>query len=455
MTPSNRHPGTAAGGLRRTFLQAMSGLLTARARHRSADRVRARPRLEGLEDRCLLSDHRIPRSYRGCQSRHDHSGPRRQPLVHRVGQPTRSGRSTRRPTPSPSSPSLPPSMFPDLAGSRRAPTATSGSPRDVNQIGMINPTTHAITEFALPTAVPARRDHGGPRRQPLVHRAGDNDRDDQPGDPRHHRVRRPYRQCRSHGITAGPDGNLWFTESSANKIGEINPATHVIAEFAVPTANAWSLRDHGGPRRQPLVHRVTAPTRSVRSTRRPTPSPSSPSPPRMPIPMGSRAGPDGNLWFTDLSRQHRDDQPDDPRHHRVPHPLRQCHPNWITAGPDGNLWFTDAGTNAIGVVTLDQTSSTHLVITQQPPASMTAGSGFGLTVQAEDSSGNPVTSFNGTVTVGLASNPGGTTLGGTVTVAASGGVATFSGLTLTKAASGYTLYVSGSGPTRQPPAPSP
>ena len=28
---------------------------TARARRRPADRVRARPRLEGLEDRCLLS----------------------------------------------------------------------------------------------------------------------------------------------------------------------------------------------------------------------------------------------------------------------------------------------------------------------------------------------------------------------------------------------------------------
>ena len=75
----------------------------------------------------------------------------------------------------------------------------------------------------------------------------------------------------------------------------------------------------------------------------------------------------------------------------------------------------------------------------------TAGSGFGLTVEAEDSSGNLVTSFNGTVTVALASNPGGATLGGTLTVTASAGVATFSGLTLTKAASGYTLAVTSSG----------
>ena len=123
-----------------------------------------------------------------------------------------------------------------------------------------------------------------------------------------------------------------------------------------------------------------------------------------------------------------------------PIPYAGTSPDGITAGPDGNLWFADHGTNAIGVRYLQ-----NLVVTAQPPASVTAGSGFGLTVQAEDSSGNLITSFNGTVTVALASNPGGATLGGTLTVTASGGVATFSGLTLTKAASGYTLVATTSG----------
>ena len=49
------------------------------------------------------------------------------------------------------------------------------------------------------------------------------------------------------------------------------------------------------------------------------------------------------------------------------------------------------------------------------------------------------------MTVALANNPGGDTLGGTLSVTATSGVATFSGLTLTKAASGYTLLVSSSG----------
>jgi hypothetical protein len=87
----------------------------------------------------------------------------------------------------------------------------------------------------------------------------------------------------------------------------------------------------------------------------------------------------------------------------------------------------------------------QLAVTQQPPSSLTAGTSFGLTVEAEDSSGNLETSFDGTVTVALANDPGGGTLGGTLSVTASGGVATFSGLTLTTAASGYTLVVFSTG----------
>jgi streptogramin lyase len=36
------------------------------------------------------------------------------------------------------------------------------------------------------------------------------------------------------GITAGPDGNVWFTEQGGDKIGRITPGG-VISEFQVPT----------------------------------------------------------------------------------------------------------------------------------------------------------------------------------------------------------------------------
>ena len=58
------------------------------------------------------------------------------------------------------------------------------------------------------------------------------------------------------GITPGPDGNLWFTEFRAGKVGMVTPAG-TVTDFPVPT-----------PSSQPLT---------------------------------IAAGPDGNLWFTEQS----------------------------------------------------------------------------------------------------------------------------------------------------------
>ena len=93
-------------------------------------------------------------------------------------------------------------------------------------------------------------------------------------------------------------------------------------------------------------------------------------------------------------------------------------------------------------------SASQLVVTSPPPNSVTAGSGFGVTVSAEDRFGNVDPTYTGSVMLSLAGNPGGSSLSGTVTVPASGGVATFSGLTLDQAAAGYLLDASSGGLTR-------
>ena len=87
-------------------------------------------------------------------------------------------------------------------------------------------------------------------------------------------------------------------------------------------------------------------------------------------------------------------------------------------------------------------AATQLVVTAQPPASITAGSSFGLVVMAEDGLGNVDPTFTGSVTLALASNPNGATLGGTLTANASAGVATFSGLTLDEFGAGATIRAS-------------
>ena len=110
------------------------------------------------------------------------------------------------------------------------------------------------------------------------------------------------------GIVAGPDGNLWFPEAGADKIGEVDPATGATADFAVPTAGSF--------------------------------------------PLGIALGPDGNLWFTEFLGDKIGEV--NPLTHAVsdfPIPTAGSGPVAIVEGPNGNLWFTESGgTGAIGEI---------------------------------------------------------------------------------------------------------
>src|SRR5439155_1070872 len=80
-------------------------------------------------------------------------------------------------------------------------------------------------------------------------------------------------------------------------------------------------------------------------------------------------------------------------------------------------------------ITVGAAPATQLVVTTAPPASITAGSGFGLVVAAADRYGNVDPNYSGNVVLALTNNPAGATLGGGLIAATSGGVATFAGLT--------------------------
>ena len=129
-----------------------------------------------------------------------------------------------------------------------------------------------------------------------------------------------------------------------------------------------------------------------------------------------------------------------------------------TAADDGTYTVTLGGTpitdlagnsvtaGTVGTFTVSVNANIeNLVVTSQPPSSVTAGNAFGLTVSVEDSNGIVETGFTGTVTIALASNPGNGTLNGTLTANASAGVATFAGLTLDQAANGYTIQATATG----------
>ncbi len=106
-------------------------------------------------------------------------------------------------------------------------------------------------------------------------------------------------------ITAGPDGNLWFTEGT-NKIGRIN-SHGTITEFPLPIGGS--------------------------------------------APSDITAGPDCNLWFTEFNGSKIGRISTHGTITEFPLPTARSIPSGITAGPDGNLWFTELTGNKIGCIT--------------------------------------------------------------------------------------------------------
>jgi streptogramin lyase len=122
------------------------------------------------------------------------------------------------------------------------------------------------------------------------------------------------------GIAAGPDGALWFTESSGSRIGRIPTAGTPVGQFSLPTAGA-------GPTEIAL-------------------------------------GPDAALWFSENSAD-QIGRIDPVSHAVMEFPLAKgSGPQGIVAGPDGAVWFTEFGRDRIGRLSL--TSSTPLPTTTPP-----------------------------------------------------------------------------------------
>jgi streptogramin lyase len=143
-----------------------------------------------------------------------------------------------------------------------------------------------------------------------------------------------------YGIAAGADGNLWFTDSGNNAIRTINPSTHAISSYPIPTgssgpegicagpdSNLWFVESNGNN-----IGRINLSTHVV--TEFPIPTASA-------EPFAIASGPDGNLWFTEegLSRIGRVTPTG--AFTEFPVPTFGSNVLGITGGPDGNVWFTE------------------------------------------------------------------------------------------------------------------
>ncbi len=149
-------------------------------------------------------------------------------------------------------------------------------------------------------------------------------------------------------IAAGPDGNLWFPEATANKIGRITTAG-VATDFPVLTANSGLVGIGTGPDgnlwfTESGANKIGRITTAGVVTEFPVPTPGS-------NPAHIVAGPDGNLWFTEFSGNKIGRITTAGVITEFPVLTAGSGPQGITAGPDGNLWFTETDANQIGRIT--------------------------------------------------------------------------------------------------------
>ena len=124
---------------------------------------------------------------------------------------------------------------------------------------------------------------------------------------REHRI--PTADSKPYIAVEGRDGNLWFCENGASKIGCFDPDAGTFREFALPAAGS--------------------------------------------MPVGIAVGGDGNLWFTEKEGNRVGRITLDGAITEFAVPTVKAGPDGIVLGPDGNIWFSEGEADRIARVTRD------------------------------------------------------------------------------------------------------
>lgn len=145
-------------------------------------------------------------------------------------------------------------------------------------------------------------------------------------------------------IAAGPDGNLWVTEEATNNIGRITPAG-VVTEFPLLLPSATPASIVLGPDGNLWFTEY-----AQRMIGRITPDGVLTDFPALSDPAAIAAGSDGNLWFTERLGNHVNRITPSGVITQFP-TLTMSRLLRITAGADGNLWFNSDLDDKIGRIT--------------------------------------------------------------------------------------------------------
>jgi streptogramin lyase len=153
------------------------------------------------------------------------------------------------------------------------------------------------------------------------------------------------------GIAAGPDGDLWFTELTSNKIGRITTAGAVVNEYT--STGSLVTEFPAGITQGPdgamwfavyANNQIGRITTAGEATFFDIPTANS-------GPVDIVAGPDGNLWFTEFNGNKIGRVTTGGAFQEFTIPTAGAEATGITAGPDGNLWFGETGGEKIGRLT--------------------------------------------------------------------------------------------------------
>ncbi|HEY8181388.1 MAG TPA: hypothetical protein VII32_04060 [Thermoanaerobaculia bacterium] len=157
------------------------------------------------------------------------------------------------------------------------------------------------------------------------------------------------------GIVAGPDGNVWFTNRDAHRLGRIDVQCNSFTYFLLPQPNPnftqaangitvgvdgklWIAAENAIGNPNLIVQSTVAGVMSGFEVRGGL--------------FGITSGPDGNLWFPQIANNTIGVMNTaGVLIHQFPIPTPNAYPFGIAVGPDGNLWFTETFGNNIGRIT--------------------------------------------------------------------------------------------------------
>jgi streptogramin lyase/subtilisin-like proprotein convertase family protein len=164
----------------------------------------------------------------------------------------------------------------------------------------------------------------------------------------------PTAESLPQGITTGPDGNLWFTEYAANKIGRITRtgAIGTSDEFTIPTTSSGPVDITHGPMANDFrlwftesnsdkIGRITT-TGAITETAAGTL-------PATSEPRHIAPGPDNDLWFTErFTSKIARITPGFAAYGDFATPTSNSSPVDIAPGHDGRMWLVEEGADKVG-----------------------------------------------------------------------------------------------------------